>query len=470
MKYLAILKDSFREAIDGKIFFVMLGLSGLLALLVVSISYEQLPADRAFGEIVQPQLMAAVIPNRGDSTKMGIFTYVTSVADVVALGPGDPPAAGDYRFRLDFRDQSMMGNVGVEVDGKEKAPKMVRAEGGVFGRGALREAVAYWLSNPGVSEVKASAVDEAQIEQFVADRLAQLGLNATSVKRLPAGESGGDRFVVEARLASPLAWPYTPALFFGALPMGIFRGPLGSVVNTIEGGLVNRFGGWAILLIAVIITAGFIPNMMRKGAVDLLLSRPIGRTELLVYKYVGGLTFILLITAMLVGLVWLAVGVRTGIWNLGFLACVPALTFYFAILYAVSTLTAVLTRNTIVAILVTCLCWFAFVFVGIAHEYLTIFRNTELPVQADGQPQKPELPDWVYDTSDALNAVTPRTSDLDTLTKRLISRDLLTPARKRDSLFGASQGLNWGEVLGVSGAYIALFLGLACWRFSTRDY
>ena len=54
----------------------------------------------------------------------------------------------------------------------------------------------------------------------------------------------------------------------------------------------------------------------------------------------------LILTAFTVGGVWVAIGLRTGFWTPHFLAVIPLLTFYFAILYAVSTLAAVLTRST----------------------------------------------------------------------------------------------------------------------------
>ena len=40
MKFLATLKDSFREAVDSKVFYVMVGLSSLVILIVASISYH----------------------------------------------------------------------------------------------------------------------------------------------------------------------------------------------------------------------------------------------------------------------------------------------------------------------------------------------------------------------------------------------------------------------------------------------
>ncbi len=57
-----------------------------------------------------------------------------------------------------------------------------------------------------------------------------------------------------------------------------------------------------------------------------------------------------MLTAVAVGGVWVVVGLRTGVWSPGLLYSVGGITFYFAILYSVSTLFGVLTRSTLVAI------------------------------------------------------------------------------------------------------------------------
>ena len=111
-------------------------------------------------------------------------------------------------------------------------------------------------------------------------------------------------------------------------------------VYVVENYLVSGIGAWVALLVAVIITAGFIPTMLGKGSLDLVVSKPVGRPRLLLYKYLGGLTFILLLTAYAAAGVWVAIGVRTGIWAPNFLLVIPILTFYFAVLYSVSTLAA----------------------------------------------------------------------------------------------------------------------------------
>ena len=81
-----------------------------------------------------------------------------------------------------------------------------------------------------------------------------------------------------------------------------------------------------------------------------------------------------------------------------------------------------------------------------------------------------DVPRWVYTASDVLYKVLPRTGELNDLTAVWISRGVLTEpevkARGLDKLARPA----WGETVGVTGAFIALLLGLACWKFVRTDY
>jgi len=182
----------------------------------------------------------------------------------------------------------------------------------------------------------------------------------------------------------------------------------------------------------------------------------------LIYKYIGGLTFVLLNTAFAVGGVWLVIGLRSGIWSNRFLLIIFGITFFFAILYAVSTLIAVLSRNAIVAILVTCAFWFVMYLAGTFYTAMDMLRKEKTT--------KESIPTWVFTSADVLHAVVPRTKDLDLLTTKLIVDDTLGKAEKREGRLDLITFPTWGEVIGVSTAWIVVMLGLACWRFSTRDY
>ena len=66
--------------------------------------------------------------------------------------------------------------------------------------------------------------------------------------------------------------------------------------------------------------------------------------------------------------------------------------------------------------------------------------------------------------------VTPRTKDLDVLTTRLLSHDVLPEDEVRQMKLDRPSSINWGESLTVSLVFIGLMLGLSCWRFSVKDY
>jgi hypothetical protein len=95
-------------------------------------------------------------------------------------------------------------------------------------------------------------------------------------------------------------------------------------------------------------------------------------------------------------------------------------------------------------------------------------KAEEKPADSTVEPEE-NIPKVVLTTFKYLNAATPRTSDLGTLTTKLIGEELLPVATQRQAGLRMSQ-VDWGEVVGVAGAWIAFFLGLATLRFVTRSY
>src|SRR5262249_21947478 len=76
-------------------------------------------------------------------------------------------------------------------------------------------------------------------------------------------------------------WVYEPSFGFGVLTIP-FQQSLVAFVNIIVDDIIGTFGAGVIMLLSTIITAFFIPNMLRKGTIDMLLAKPIHRTTLLV--------------------------------------------------------------------------------------------------------------------------------------------------------------------------------------------
>jgi hypothetical protein len=235
--------------------------------------------------------------------------------------------------------------------------------------------------------------------------------------------------------------------------------PLGREVFFLEEVLLNLIGASVAILISIIITAFFVPNMLRKGTVELLLVKPIRRWTLLLYKYLGGLTFISLNTLYAVGGVWLVFGLRAGLWSPRLFMVALITLGYFALLYAVSTLVAVLTRSTVVAILLSCSAWFLFVLVGIGYHQVDDWVK-------DGRLAHDS---WIIPAMNGLHYVLPRPKDLDRLSNMMLAHDLdpqLAALEKYDNV----APVNWRESLTVTGMFLFAMMAIACIKFSTADF
>ena len=69
------------------------------------------------------------------------------------------------------------------------------------------------------------------------------------------------------------------------------------------------------------------------------------------------LTFVGFQVVLFVALTWLALGVRTDVWNLTYWWCIPLLLLQFAIFYSFSVLLAVITRSTVACVFGSVLFW-----------------------------------------------------------------------------------------------------------------
>ena len=104
------------------------------------------------------------------------------------------------------------------------------------------------------------------------------------------------------------------------------------------------------LLLTLIWTAGFLPGFLAPQAVAVLLAKPVPRWTLLAGKYIGVLAFVLAQAAYFVGGTWLALGLRTGVWDPTYLLSIPLLLLQFAVFFSFSLLLAVCSRSTVVCV------------------------------------------------------------------------------------------------------------------------
>jgi hypothetical protein len=227
--------------------------------------------------------------------------------------------------------------------------------------------------------------------------------------------------------------------------------------------------GWIGLTLILIATAGFFPAFVERGAVDVLLSKPISRGMLFFGKYVGSMVFVFFQASLFVLLTFLVVGIRWHVWLPGYLLSVPLTIIGFSYLYCISVWVGVATRSSITAIFVCLGAWVLFTGIRGADDSFEMY------------------PTWkeqraVYYTIHALRWMTPKTQDITYIAKRWSGGgpdvNLVPPTAKTDPAALAearkmeeeAMKVNVVESIGSSLAFEAMILALAIWRFHRRDF
>ncbi|MGH2575912.1 MAG: ABC transporter permease [Ignavibacteria bacterium] len=115
---------------------------------------------------------------------------------------------------------------------------------------------------------------------------------------------------------------------------------------------MTSFSYLLVLIFCIISSASFIPSMVDKGTIDLLISKPLSRTSILLSKFLGAVLFVALSLVYFIGFIWLILSAKSGYWNFNFLYTILSLTFAFAVMYSIVVLIGLMTQSAILGILV----------------------------------------------------------------------------------------------------------------------
>lgn len=198
--------------------------------------------------------------------------------------------------------------------------------------------------------------------------------------------------------------------------------------------MVLYFAGMAL---AVFASAGLVSAVFEPGRIELLLSKPVSRTHLLLGRYIGN---VLVIAGNILYLVigsWIIFGIKTGVWGWGFPLSSLCTIFIFSVLLAVLVLVGVLWDSAAVAIMVT-----------FAIMILTpiLAQKTVIERLLDSE--------WSRNVVRISYYTLPKTSDIS-----VIIRDLITN-QPVDSWMPV-----WSTAL-----FGAVVLALGLWRFQKRSF
>ncbi|MDB5033704.1 MAG: hypothetical protein JWQ98_945 [Chlorobi bacterium] len=109
--------------------------------------------------------------------------------------------------------------------------------------------------------------------------------------------------------------------------------------------------GAAMIFLGIFVTAGIVPSIMEKGSIDLLLSKPISRTTILLGRALGGVIAIALNLLLFVVAMWALYGIFTGVWVTSFLIGATLIPlFTFMVIYSAVILLNVITESWVLPI------------------------------------------------------------------------------------------------------------------------
>lgn len=127
---------------------------------------------------------------------------------------------------------------------------------------------------------------------------------------------------------------------------------LSRVVIAVES-VVAGVAYWIGILLALFASASLFPDLQSDGRVELLLSKPIGRLNVLFGHMLGVWSAIGVLALYLLGGVWIIMSLKTGVWNPRFLLSLLLVVGMFAVMYAAVMLMGVWTESTALGLIVS---------------------------------------------------------------------------------------------------------------------
>jgi hypothetical protein len=245
------------------------------------------------------------------------------------------------------------------------------------------------------------------------------------------------------------------SLAFGAAEMDL-PGDAAQAVRTLQLHLASGVGDTAGLLLVLLWTAGFLPGFLEPANVSVLLAKPVSRGTLLLGKYAGVLTFVAVQAALFLSATWLALGLRTGVWDGRYFLALPLLLLHFGVFFSFSAMLAVATRSTGASVFGSVFFWLLCWALNFGRH--TVWSLEELPTTA-GFGRGIELAYWLLPKPLDFHVVVLHTLEADNLLGVI---DLPLLAQRGAWLPGWS--------LAASLTTAGVLLALAVYDFGTRDY
>jgi hypothetical protein len=350
--YLAILKDSFREAAVSRLLWVALALIGILLYLGAMFGYrEHVSTTYARGDILDAQAIAYRIVN-DDSPRLVHVRGQLSEENLAGIKEVlVKPSKNDRENRGPGRAFRHMEKITTAFNQLLENDEFYDPAAFSYlpPNGELHDLVS--------KKSEITDTDKKRRNRLLLDGIFREHVKFRAAKRVAPTFAGKDMMPESLALTKEQLDPL----------LKVFIVPF----------ILTWVVGVAGVQFALAMTAPIIPRMYEAGSLHLLLSKPVRRSFVFLTKFVGGCAFIALYDILLLSGVFLILGLRFDIWISGLLWCIPVFIFWFAILYSVSAVVAVIWKNAILSWGAAAVFWIVCVTVGFAHGVFKAFVDQE---------------------------------------------------------------------------------------------
>ncbi|MFO0936200.1 MAG: ABC transporter permease subunit [Gemmataceae bacterium] len=245
-------------------------------------------------------------------------------------------------------------------------------------------------------------------------------------------------------------------LCFGAIEVPMPRGRE-DIVKQLQVWLAAFSADTLGILFALIWTAGFLPTFLEPQSAAVMLAKPSPRWAILLGKYFGVVLFVVTQAILFIGCTWVALGFKTGVWNMNYWLAVPLLAINFSVFYAVSTCIAVCTRSTVASAFGTILFWAICWMMNFAHHRLVVH----------GLEGMTPLSKFLLDTG---YWFLPKPFDMGGIFFDVMRAEVFAVKPEEMKILADKGQFHPGMSVLASTAFAAGTLGMAAYEFETLDY
>jgi hypothetical protein len=439
--FLALVGDAWREARDKRVVWVLSFIGLALVLFFASFRFSPPDADRALIAAVDgldeiPRHFSRFGPGRRPDPAVrhqASAPRAPQPDDDLPLG-----VAGMRVVEVEFADA-------VHVDELCRAWRRAQSEGPRRVARQDRDALRADDQSPVTSD---------QRRGYFEERLREAGFDPVIVRTVGDDDR---RYRLAAGVERPLELRHSAKveLLFGAFAVPLDDQSPAEFLLALEAGVARGFSGFLGLVILLGAFASVMPDLLQKGRLDLVLARPIGRAQLVLYKFAGVLLFVTCLWVTLFTACCAALGASSGWWSFKLVGCALTNTLVFAAIFPVTMVVGALTRHTSLASLAGLLAW--------ALEGIVTSVKEAMEAGAFGDVGK-----W-RKAVDLVAWVLPKNAELATLNQRLLAHEFLSPAAAA-RLLGETVDVDWWYAGGTTALFAGTFVALTCLYVARRDW